>query len=69
MKRYELQLFVYAIAAEKALGVSPQELVLELLRPGTEHVVPWNEAARRRATTMVNDAMNSAIASPPTPSR
>jgi hypothetical protein len=61
IQRYELQLFVYAMAAEKALGTSPQELVLELLRPGTEHVVPWNDAARRRAIKMVDAAIESAI--------
>ena len=40
-KQYELQLYVYALAAEKALGTSPKELVLEILRPGIEHIIPW----------------------------
>ena len=36
------------MAAERALGQSPTELVLHFLRPGVEHVIPWNDAARTR---------------------
>ena len=56
-KRYEMQLYVYAMAAERALGQSPAELVLHFLRPGVEHVFPWNDAARTRAIEMVNEAI------------
>jgi ATP-dependent helicase/nuclease subunit A len=61
VKRYEMQLYVYAMAAEQALGTSPTELVLELLRPGIEHKIPWNETARRHAIDMVNEAIEAAL--------
>ncbi|HVT30988.1 MAG TPA: UvrD-helicase domain-containing protein, partial [Lacipirellulaceae bacterium] len=47
-ERYELQLQVYAIAAERTLGQEPSELVLHFLRPGTEHIVTWNNTTRDR---------------------
>ena len=53
-----MQMYVYALAAERALGEPPAELVLHFLRPGVEHVFPWNDAARTRAIEMVN-AMQS----------
>jgi ATP-dependent helicase/nuclease subunit A len=61
-KRYEMQLYVYAMAAERALGQPPVELALHFLRPGTQHVFPWNVAARRRAIEMVNQAIEECIA-------
>jgi hypothetical protein len=59
-KKYELQLYVYAMAAEQALGKSPKELVLELLRPGIEHKIAWNDIARQQAITVVNEAIADA---------
>jgi RecB family exonuclease len=59
-ERYAMQLYVYAMAAERALGESPTELVLYFLRPGIEHVFPWNDAARSKAIEMVNAAIASA---------
>jgi ATP-dependent helicase/nuclease subunit A len=56
-QRYELQLYVYALATEKALGTPPSELVLELLRPGIEHVIPWNVKARDKAIALVNNSL------------
>jgi ATP-dependent helicase/nuclease subunit A len=56
-RRYEMQLYVYAMAVERALGCEPVELVLHFLRPGVEHVVAWNDNARRRGVEMVNQAM------------
>jgi hypothetical protein len=52
-----MQLYVYALAVERALGVSPAELVLYFLRPGVEYVFPWNEAARERVKEMVDRAL------------
>lgn len=62
--RYEMQLYVYALATERALGTSPTELVLQLLRPGIEHIIPWNNATRTRAVKMVSDAINTAVQEP-----
>jgi ATP-dependent helicase/nuclease subunit A len=56
--KYELQLHVYAIAAEHTLGQSPTELVLHFLRPGVEHVVPWNAAACTQAIKTLNEAIS-----------
>jgi ATP-dependent exoDNAse (exonuclease V) beta subunit len=56
---YELQLQVYAIAIERALRQSPAKLVLHFLRPGVEHIIPWNDAARARAIKLVSDAIMS----------
>jgi ATP-dependent helicase/nuclease subunit A len=58
-ERYVMQLYVYAMAAERALGEPPAKLVLHFLRPGTEHTFEWNDVARRKATEMVNDAIAS----------
>jgi ATP-dependent exoDNAse (exonuclease V) beta subunit len=59
-KQYEMQMYVYALAAERALGEPPAELALHFLRPGVEHVFQWNDAARRRATELVNQAIAAA---------
>lgn len=58
-QKYELQLYVYALAAERALGQPPVELVLHFLRPGVEHVFEWNDAARRHAVDMVTQAITT----------
>jgi ATP-dependent helicase/nuclease subunit A len=55
--RYAMQMYVYAMAAERALGQPLAELALHFLRPGVTHVLPWNDAARRAAIEMVNEAI------------
>ncbi|HEX2476824.1 MAG TPA: 3'-5' exonuclease, partial [Lacipirellulaceae bacterium] len=60
-KQYEMQMHVYALAAERALGEPPVELALYFLRPGVEHIFPWNDAARRRAADLVNQAIVSNV--------
>jgi ATP-dependent helicase/nuclease subunit A len=57
--RYELQLQVYAIAIERALGKSPKELVLHFLRPGLEYTIFWNDAARKNAIGQLTEAIAS----------
>ena len=59
--RYRMQLYVYALAVEQALGESSSELVLELLQPGIEIVIPWNEDARRQAVDMIGRAIAGEI--------
>jgi ATP-dependent helicase/nuclease subunit A len=58
-RQYEMQLSVYALAIERALGQAPVELALCFLRPGAEHVFRWDDAARQRCIGLVNDAMQS----------
>jgi ATP-dependent helicase/nuclease subunit A len=55
--QYELQMYVYALAAERAFGEPPAELALHFLRPGIEHAFTWNDATRRRAIELVNQAL------------
>lgn len=57
---YELQMSLYALAAEEVLGVSPASLVLSFLQPGVEHTIPWNAAARDHLIEQVNEALAKA---------
>ena len=59
--RYEMQLYVYAIAAERALGQSPVELALHFLRPGAQHVFAWNDTARQQAIELVSESILNLI--------
>jgi hypothetical protein len=61
-QRYEMQIYVYALAAEQALGAPLAELALCFLRPGVEYDFPWNDGARRRCVELVQDAMVGLIA-------
>jgi ATP-dependent helicase/nuclease subunit A len=64
---YEMQMLLYALAFERAVGKPPAELVLHFLRTGTEHVFDWNDAARKRCIQLVNDAMKSLVAEATSP--
>jgi len=55
--RYEMQMLVYALAAERTLGVPPVELALCFLRTGDEHRFPWDDAARARVIETVGRAI------------
>ncbi len=55
--KYEMQMLVYALAAEKILKQPPAELVLCFLRPGLEFQFPWNGETRKRAMEMVNQCL------------
>ena len=59
-KQYEMQLYVYALAVERSLGVAPVDVALCFLRPGVEQVFPWNDAARQRAVEMIDAAIRAA---------
>lgn len=41
-RRYEMQMFVYATACERSLGVRPREIAVYFLRPGVEYKFNWN---------------------------
>jgi len=56
--RYEMQMLVYALAAERTLGSPPAELALCFLRTGDEHLFPWDDAARARVIEMVDRAIH-----------
>jgi ATP-dependent helicase/nuclease subunit A len=52
--KYEMQMLIYALAAEKILKQPPVELALCFLRPGLEYHFDWNDAARKRVVEMVD---------------
>lgn len=54
---YEMQMLLYALATEQALGVRPVSLTLCFLRPRVEVAVPCDEEAQRRLIEFVNTAM------------
>jgi ATP-dependent helicase/nuclease subunit A len=64
---YEMQMLVYALAVERILGQPPAELTLCFLRPGLEHSITWNDAARQRAAQMVSAAIDQASQMVPSP--
>ena len=57
-QRYEMQILLYAMALERALGEPPVELALHFLRPSTEHIFKWNDSERKRCIQLVDDAMS-----------
>jgi ATP-dependent helicase/nuclease subunit A len=54
---YRLQLELYGLAAERALGAMPLELVLYFLRSGEEWTLNWDAAARQRAVADIEEAI------------
>ena len=55
--KYEMQMLVYGLAVEQCWGSGPTELVLHFLRPGVEHVIEWDSAARQRAIDLIQQAL------------
>ncbi|MEN6459098.1 MAG: UvrD-helicase domain-containing protein [Thermoguttaceae bacterium] len=55
--KYEMQMLVYALAAETVLGQPPAELTLCFIRPGLESHLVWDAAARQRVVDMVSAAL------------
>ena len=60
--QYELQLLVYTLAIEQALGTPLQEATLVLLDGGREHRFNWDEAARMKSFRRIDAAMASLLA-------
>jgi ATP-dependent helicase/nuclease subunit A len=54
---YEMQMLLYALAAETTLGVAPVELVLHFLRGGLEYCFPWDSAAKARIRQLIDAAI------------
>jgi ATP-dependent helicase/nuclease subunit A len=59
---YEMQMLVYGLAAERALGVAPASMTLHFLRTGAEVPFMLDDAARRRAVELVNLARAELVA-------
>ena len=54
---YAMQMYLYSLAVEKALGVSPRSVTLCFLRPGLEQELEWNDQTRQTAIDLVNKAI------------
>jgi ATP-dependent helicase/nuclease subunit A len=66
-KQYEMQLYIYAMAAEQALGEPPVELAVHFFRPGIERTFPWNDQARHRGARFINESITQLIRLPAPP--
>ncbi|MGD9723078.1 MAG: UvrD-helicase domain-containing protein [Pirellulales bacterium] len=62
---YEMQMLVYALAAEQILGAAPASVTLHFLRGGLEHPFAWDAAARKRAISLVERAIANTHAPQP----
>ncbi len=60
-ERYAMQMFVYSLACEQALGVAPVESVLHFLRPATEFVFQGTDAERAAMSEQIDQAMLSCV--------
>lgn len=58
---YEMQMLLYGLAFEQAVGTPPVELALHFLRTGAERKFEWNNTSRTRAIEMVSDAMRKLV--------
>ena len=59
-EHYRLQLAVYALAVEQALGIRPASLTLCFLRPEVEQEFPWGPTERTNAIEQINEAIADA---------
>ena len=57
--QYELQMLVYSLAVEQALGAPPAEAALELLDAGDERCFTWSDAQWQQGIERINKAMTS----------
>lgn len=60
-ERYAMQMFVYSLACERALGVVPVESVLHFLRPASEFTFDLSEAKRAGMSEQIDQAILSNI--------
>lgn len=58
-RRYELQMLVYTLACERALGQPLAECTLQLLDAGAEYSFQWDAAERRSGMDRITAAMES----------
>jgi ATP-dependent helicase/nuclease subunit A len=61
--RYEMQMLVYRLACEQALGQPLAESTLVFLHPGVEHGCQWDAAGRQHGIDRVSAAMELLVES------
>jgi ATP-dependent helicase/nuclease subunit A len=57
---YRPQVLLYALAAEKSLGVAPRTVTLHFLRGGRQHCEPYTDEARRWIVDYIDRALDAA---------
>jgi ATP-dependent helicase/nuclease subunit A len=57
---YEMQMLLYALAAEEILGEPPVRLTLHFLRPGANFEFPYDAAARDRVSSWIDERLAQA---------
>ncbi len=62
--QYELQLLVYTLAIEQALGEPPAEVALLLLDDGREHSFKWVDSDRKKGLRQIDAAMARLLSAP-----
>jgi ATP-dependent helicase/nuclease subunit A len=63
-RTYEMQMFVYALACERALNKRPSEIAVCFLRPGIEHEFSWNESEMAKLSRELDRAIEALITPP-----
>jgi len=58
-QHYTLQLFVYSLACQSALGTAPAECVLHFLKPGVEFEMAWDAEQRQAMAAQVEQAIET----------
>ena len=61
--RYQLQLSLYALAAERILAEPPVDLTLSFLRPQKEVNLPWDDESRERTIDRLNREITQTVLS------
>lgn len=56
--QYEMQMFVYTLACEQAVGKRPVEATICFLRPGVEHSFNWSPERESQLRLKLNDAIH-----------
>lgn len=60
-EQYALQMFVYGLACERALGVAPVESVLHFLSPGSDFGFVWNDSQRQSMASAIGQTIQAEL--------
>jgi len=62
LEKYRMQMRLYALAVERALGHKPEEVVLHFLRTGEEHRIEWTDRERAETEREIHRSLASLLA-------
>jgi ATP-dependent helicase/nuclease subunit A len=63
--RFQLQMLVYSLACEEALGQPLADCAIVFLQTGEEHAFDWDEKSRERGIERISAGMESLMAGEP----